>query len=881
MKRVSLAILALAAALAVLRLPAGGEDLLANGGFETGTEPWAAFVGTLDTVGSPVHGGSSAARLSGTQPGSDEVYQWLTSVAPEAPYSFSGWIHLDDPAATQVSLAINWFAPNGDLLRADQPQTASITIHKPEYQAITTGPLFAPAGASRARLRIRVAVDGAFSVYLDDFSLDGPAATLSPMPSPSPSPTPEVAPTETPTSMPTPTPALTPTETPTATPTQTATVAPTPTLTPVRTPARTPTTTPTPGVPAVFDELTNGGFELVDENGLPYGWRKFGGEIAVTEARRSEGRHGLEFLSETDSTKWVYQTVRVRGGSYYRASAQGLAGEGEAQVFVRLSWYASEDGSGETLGSSDSDISSTGSFTLLDTGAVRAPLNAQTARVRLMLRPASGAFAAAYFDDVRFGPAPAPTSTPTPAATPQSSPTPGPSASVAATATTSPAPTEAPAEEPEVFPALTNGGFEDARDDGTPAGWHKAGGEMSLVSSPKAEGSRALRFASATASTKWVYETVSVEPGAYYEASVQALKDSATLEGVFLRLSWYASENGTGNAIDSADSTETLTSDSPSFRMLSTGAVRAPDDARSAKVKLMLRPASDTKASAYFDDVRFREALPPPSATATRTPTPTPTPGLLATSWPPSPPPVFQALTNGGFEEVDGSGRPLGWDEVGARMGTTETVKVDGVRALEMRSSTESTKWVFQTVLAEPGATYEAAAHALNVDAREVFLRVSWYASDDGSGEALGSDDSTEAASAGSGSFGRLTTGPVKAPSEARSAKVRLMLRPNGATESTAYFDAVTFAWASSSRTEEAAKAVGPSAGGSETPLVLGAVASPGQPVNVRPEPAAPVAAAAGGGSDDWLVYLSLGVAGAALVVTGVSEWRRRPGRGP
>jgi len=631
----------------------------------------------------------------------------------------------------------------------------------------------------------------------------------------------------------------------------------------------------------VFDELTNGGFELVDEDGLPYGWRKFGGKMAVTLAQRTEGRNGLEFLSDTSSTKWVYQTLRVSGGSYYRASVQASAGEGAREAFLRVSWYASDDGSGEALGSMDSLESSTGSFALLETGAVRAPANARTARVRLMLRPASEGLAAAYFDDVRFGPALAPEGTPTPTRTPGSSATPRPSASPTATGTATPAPTDAPPDEPEVFVTLTNGGFEGARGDGTPVGWHKAGGEMALVSDPRVEGARALMFKSATGSTKWVYETVSVEPGAYYQASVYALKDSAAVEGVFLRLSWYASEDGSGNAVASADSTETLTTDSPSFRMLATGAVLAPDDARSVKVKLMLRPASAAEALAYFDDVRFGEVA-APVATGTLTPTPTPTPGILATLLPPSAPDVFAMLTNGGFEDVDAEGRPVGWDEVGARIGTTDVVKMEGARALEARSSTESTKWVFQTVLVEPGETYELAAYALNVDAREAFLRVSWYASGDGSGEALSSDDSTAAVTAGSGGFGRLTTGAVAAPSEARSAKVRLMLRPGPGAESTAYFDAVTFARAPASVAAQPPAVVQAGGNGSATPGVLGVLAPPGQPVNARPEPVAPpVAAEAGGRGDDWLVYLSLGTAGAALAAAGASEWRRRAERGP
>ncbi len=40
--------------------------------------------------------------------------------------------------------------------------------------------------------------------------------------------------------------------------------------------------------------------------------------------------------------------------------------------------------------------------------------------------------------------------------------------------------------------------------------------------------------------------------------------------------------------------------------------MQAPPEARSAKVRLLLRPASAANAVVYFDDVRFEAAAPPP-----------------------------------------------------------------------------------------------------------------------------------------------------------------------------------------------------------------------------------------------------------------------------
>ena len=671
MFRSLLAVIGLIAALLVLRWPgAGGSELLPNGGFEAVAAPWAISDGQLDVVESPVHGGATAGRITGTFVVFHEAYQFI-DVQPGASYTFSGWAYLDDAAAAQVFLRIYWYTSEGGFI--SQEQSVSITIHKAEYQSISTAGLTAPDGAVRARVGIWVQPNGPFSVYVDDFSLDGPPPTPTPSPTPLPTPTPVPSPTPSPTpsgtpapaslspsSTPNPTLAATPTATPsdTATPVATpgttnptgappptttstpvvATHSPSPTWTSQPTPTRTPTPAPSPTTdPDVFPELTNGSFEVVDGNGRPFGWRKFGGEMTTSPDHRTLGDLGLEFRSDTASTKWVYQTVKVVGDDYYSASADANAGVGAESAFIRVSWYASEDGSGASLGSGDSDDSSGGGFQRLDTGALQAPSDARTARVRLMLRPISDAPAVAYFDDVQFATAPGPSPTPTPTS---SSPTPTPSnlptgsPTPTSKATPSPTPLTVASSEPDVFPGLTNAGFEQIREDGTPYGWRKVGGAIAAVTDPHSEGHRALQFTSSTVSTKWVHQTISVEPGAYYAASVQALKDNPAAEGVFLRLSWYTAENGEGSAIESVDSLEVLTTDSPAFREVVTGAIRAPSEARSVRLKLMFRPVSADAAAVHFDDVRFDRVAPPNAAPASTSVTTAVTAARGATSAP-------------------------------------------------------------------------------------------------------------------------------------------------------------------------------------------------------------------------------------------------------
>jgi hypothetical protein len=182
--------------------------------------------------------------------------------------------------------------------------------------------------------------------------------------------------------------------------------------------------------------------------------------------------------------------------------------------------------------------------------------------------------------------------------------------------------------------ALRNGGFEDVGSEGRPSFWQKYGGELARTSSEHFEGQFAAALSSQTSSTKWAYQIVAVQGGSAYLLSAYALTVDPAVTAAYLRLSWYASPDGSGQAIDSADSTEHLTDDSPEFRFLTTGAVVAPAEAASAKARLMLDPAGETPGTVYFDAVTFEEtALPEPTPSPTATPRPV---DAEQTSTPPS-----------------------------------------------------------------------------------------------------------------------------------------------------------------------------------------------------------------------------------------------------
>ncbi|HLC28532.1 MAG TPA: carbohydrate binding domain-containing protein [Dehalococcoidia bacterium] len=381
MIRVSASTFGLIAALLIAGWPrAGGSELLANGGFEAGISGWAVSAGTLDTVDSPVHAGALAARFSGSgQPTTQFAYQ-VVDIQSAQSYELSGWVSGSSSGLGRAFLRVSWFDQGGQLVSSED----SPWLSQPDgaFHPLTTGARTSPAAARQARVSVLVQADSAFSVHLDDFVFAGPAA-IPPPPATTP-PTPVVTPPPAP---------------PTATPLGAPPPVPSPTRPPVGATAG-PTLAPAVE-PGFFSDLVNGGFEQLRLDGTPYAWRKQGGEMRTVSEPRIEGLRALALTSATSSTKWVHQTVNVGGGLHYEASVVVLAGPGSESAFLRLSWYASEDGSGQAISSVDSleaELAGDGGFQMLTTGPVKAPPGAASLKFRLMLRPVSEGAAAAYFD---------------------------------------------------------------------------------------------------------------------------------------------------------------------------------------------------------------------------------------------------------------------------------------------------------------------------------------------------------------------------------------------------------------------------------------------------------------------------------------------------
>lgn len=426
----SLCAVGIAFALAVFAVQLGDQTALAterleDGGFESWSDgapsAWAA-TGAVSEGNTAVSGHS----LLLTGPGSIAQTQ---EAAAGATYTFALQAAVVGSSAATVNLTLTFVSDS------DNPTMVQLLALVPAGGGFQRLEITGVAKSTTTAVKVAALVTGGGSneVYFDDATLDEqiPAATAEPAtatPTPTETPTngPPAATTTvtsgTSTSTRTATPTRTPTTAHTATPTRTPKAAtptkapptskastPTREATPTRTPQATPTPAPAAGHGSYGGLLYNGDFEDMDA-GLPAGWAKYGGTVSVS-SDSYEGDHAAVLNSTTSSTKWLYQVVPVVAGHWYLATGYtNVSGPGEA--FLRLSWYASDDGSGSSIEQADSGVSVASAWTEVSTGPVQAPGGTGSVRVRLMLRPDGSDAASAAFDNVSLEETDAPVLTP-------------------------------------------------------------------------------------------------------------------------------------------------------------------------------------------------------------------------------------------------------------------------------------------------------------------------------------------------------------------------------------------------------------------------------------------------------------------------------------
>ncbi|MBI5947753.1 MAG: lamin tail domain-containing protein [Chloroflexi bacterium] len=351
-----------------------------------------------------------------------------------------------------------------------------------------------------------------------------------------------------------------------------------------------------------------------------------------------------------------------------------------------------------------------------------------------------------------------------------------------------------------------------------------------------------------------IYQRIDALPGGIYAAAIYAAAESGIPVAV-LTVSFTTPEGSTVVASEAV----VLAPGYSYKRIAVTGT--APAGTTAVLVTLTLQNSTDTTFAAFADSASLDETPPPPTATptatpsptstaaptATRTRTPTPAPGGGApTATPPSPSantvtpspatptpaPFGGLLRNGNFEEVE-DGRPAGWSKFGGTMEVSEAAYRE-LRAVSLASDTSSTKWVQQLVSVQGGEWYEAAAFAqLAAGSGEAWVRVAWYAAADGTGNAFENSDGNVVTGTG---WSATTTGPIRAPETATSARVRLMLRPGG--PATVLFDDASFSPASQ---PEATPTPAPASTGTP-PATASATKPPGAAATARPGQGSPAA---------------------------------------
>ncbi len=355
-----------------------------------------------------------------------------------------------------------------------------------------------------------------------------------------------------------------------------------------------------------YQHVANGGFE----QGLA-GWMYApGAPVAIVDAGETaptEGSSSARIILDGSGVTLRYRVAGALAPGPYTLSVAARSASPGATVSIMLQ----PDGAGQAhfdvgSGSATSEWRLVAGKLVLDAAA----------EATVAVRADGSAGTVVYIDDVRLDGAPPVTLPPTLVATTAPSPTVSANKTMtpsAAALTPTPAPTGMPVRSADtIAPTLRNSGFEGLDAAGMPLAWGKYGGVMSSDGRSRS-GSLAARLESATDSTKWLHQAVTVLPGAWYAFEAWVRHADPGVVSVFLRVSWYSTTDAGGTAIETVESTQRLTAPSPAYRYLTTDAIAAPSDARSARVRILLGPVSAGAASILVDDAAFSAASAPHS----------------------------------------------------------------------------------------------------------------------------------------------------------------------------------------------------------------------------------------------------------------------------
>ncbi len=260
------------------------------------------------------------------------------------------------------------------------------------------------------------------------------------------------------------------------------------------------------------------------------------------------------------------------------------------------------------------------------TAAATAPHHCTTARVEITAQSfeAGARFSFDAASLLMTAPPPPPGTpdpvTPSPTATATSTVT----ATVTPTSTATASPTASPSPSPTALPitgTLWNADFAAGNE-----GWAAVAGDVS-------SGGGNLTLTARGTATAYLHQAVTVTPGGWYVAGA-TLSALSNVSAAWVRIAWYASTDASDAQLSVADSS-TVTAGT---HELTTGAVQAPPSARSARVRVLLRPAAPG-AQLTIQQVTFAAtSAPPPEPAPAASDTPSATAGPASSSQPAPPP---------------------------------------------------------------------------------------------------------------------------------------------------------------------------------------------------------------------------------------------------
>jgi len=168
-----LAILKLSGVLFLSISLAWGDELIIDGGLESGTTSHWNEWGLKEwcVVDSPVRSGSFAAKLvDNAGSGYGYIQQKGIIISPGETYSASLWVYDNDPDG-EVTVRVYWYTSYEGSGSSIAKEVSPTSLNSSSYQELITGEIIAPADANSANVRAWVSGTGAYgerTFYVDD-----------------------------------------------------------------------------------------------------------------------------------------------------------------------------------------------------------------------------------------------------------------------------------------------------------------------------------------------------------------------------------------------------------------------------------------------------------------------------------------------------------------------------------------------------------------------------------------------------------------------------------------------------------------------------------------------------------------------------------------